>query len=185
MADARRDPVLEALWPPGLPARTDVFVILDGARDKRIYGAVDGTRLLKDCPYSGDLPWQMQMTAPYLVMLEPEDRFTRHLVANGWGHAWGVFVRTETGIKQLRRHLRQFLRVRDEAGRRLIFRYYDPRVLRAYLPTCRAAELDTFFGPIHSFVMEGESPQEILEFRNQGNRLVTRRLDESIRYGSV
>jgi len=45
-----------------------------------------------------------------------------------------VFLRTETGIEQLRKHLRGFLRVRDEAGRRLIFRYYDPRVLRVYLP---------------------------------------------------
>ena len=167
--------IIDALWRPGQPAGTAVFVILDSARDKRIYGAVDGTRLPKDCLYSGDLPWQMQMTAPYLVQLEPQDRFTEYLLANGWGDCWGVFLRTETGIRQLRKHLRQFLRVRDEAGHRLIFRYYDPRVLRVYLPTCTAEEIETFYGPVKSFVMEGENPGEILEFRNQNGRLITRK----------
>jgi hypothetical protein len=181
MASVPRNPVLEALWPPGQSASLAVFVILDGARDERIYGLVDGTRLPKACLYSGDLPWQMQMTAPYLVQLDREDRFTRQVLAGGWGNSWGAFLRTETGVKQLRRHLRQFLRVRDEAGHRLIFRYYDPRVLRAYLPTCRPGELDEFFGPVHSFVTEGESPEEILEFRHEKNRLVTRSVELAAR----
>jgi hypothetical protein len=165
--------VLDALWPRGQSTSMAVFAILDSARDERIYGAVDGTRLLKDCLYSGDLPWQMQMVAPYLVQLQREDRFTQFVIETGWGASWGTFLRTEIGIKQLRRHLRQFLRVRDQAGRRLIFRYYDPRVLRVYLPTCLPAELDSFFGPITAFLMEAEDAGEILEFRNKDNRLVT------------
>jgi len=172
MAGSQPNPVIEALWPPGQPASVAVFAILDGARDERIFGAVDGTRLQKACLYSGDLPWQMSMTAPYLVQLDREDRFTRYVVANGWGNSWGTFLRTEAGIRQLRRHLRQFLRVRDEAGQRLIFRYYDPRVLRVYLPTCTPSELETFFGPIHSFVMEGDSPEEILDFRYERGMLL-------------
>jgi hypothetical protein len=103
--------------------------------------------------------------------LERVDRFTRYLIDKLWGNSWVTFLRTEAGIKQLRRHLREFLRVRDEAGRRLIFRYYDPRVLRAYLPTCWPAELDTFFGPITAFISEGDYPGEILEFRNERGTL--------------
>jgi hypothetical protein len=113
------------------------------------------------------------MTAPYLIQLEREDRFSRFLIETGWGRSWATFVRTETGIKQLRRHLREFLRVCDESGRRLIFRYYDPRVLRVYLPTCRPAELDTFFGPVSAFITEGEYPGEILEFRNEHGKLAS------------
>jgi uncharacterized protein DUF4123 len=146
MPKTQQEPILNALWPLGQSARVGVFAIFDGARDDRIFGAIDGTHLLGDCLYSGDLSWQMQMTAPYLVQLEREDRFTRYLIANGWGASWGTFLRTETGIKQLRRHLRQFLRVRDETGRRLIFRYYDPRVLRTYLPTCARLEEFRFLG---------------------------------------
>ena len=75
-------------------------------------------------------------------------------------------LRAEIGIKQPRRHLRQFPRVCDEAGKRLIFRYNDPRVLRVDRLTCRPAEIDAFFGPVRPFVMEGEDQEEILEFRS-------------------
>jgi hypothetical protein len=173
MPKATQRQVLDFLWPRGQPASTAVFAIVDSARDDRIFGAVDWTRLPKDCLYSGDLPWQMQMVAPYLVQLQRDDRFTSFVLETGWGASWATFLRTEVGIKQLRRHLRQFLRVRDQAGRRLIFRYYDPRVLRAYLPTCLPAELDTFFGPIASFLMEAEDPEDVLEFRNKNGRLET------------
>jgi hypothetical protein len=148
-----------------------VFAILDGARDDRIYGAVDGSRRPRRCLYAGDLPWQLQMTAPYLVELERDHAFTKHLLDTGWGASWGVFLRTETGIEQLRKHLRGFLRVRDEAGRRLIFRYYDPRVLRVYLPTCRPVELETVFGPVDCFLAEGEDAGEMVEFRRKGGAL--------------
>jgi hypothetical protein len=159
-----QEQIVDALW-QGLSARAAVYAIVDGARDERIFGAVDATYQPKECLYTGDLPWQMQMTAPYLVELKPGERFTRFLLENGWGNSWASFLRTETGFKQLRRHLRQFLRVRSEDGQRLLFRYYDPRILRVYLPTCRPAELETFFGPIDSFFTEGEDPGEILEFR--------------------
>ena len=46
----------------------------------------------------GDLPWQLQVTAPYLVQLERDDRFTRYLIDTGWGNSWGSFLRTETGV---------------------------------------------------------------------------------------
>src|SRR5690349_4435064 len=112
MAAPPIESILDALWPPGRSSRRSIFVILDSARDERIYGIVDGTRLQKECLYSGDLPWQMQMTAPYLVQLERDDRFTRNILTNGWGNSWGCFLRSDTSIKLLRRHLRQFLRVR-------------------------------------------------------------------------
>ena len=148
MPDATLVRVLDALWPPGLPARQAVFAIVDGACDERIYAAVKGTFLPKDCLYSGDLPWQLQLTAPYLVQLERDDRFTRYLINTGWDNSWATFLR-------------------------LIFRYYDPRVLRVYLPTCWPAELDKFFGPINAFIAGGEDPGEILEFRNERGTLAT------------
>jgi hypothetical protein len=79
-------------------------------------------------------------------------------------------------MKNLRRHLRSFLRVTDEAGRRLIFRYYDPRVLRVYLPTCWPSELRDVFGPIDCFLMEGEDPMVLLNYRLAGSKLVERKV---------
>jgi hypothetical protein len=54
--------------------------------------------------------------------------------------------------------------VRDERGNRLVFRYYDPRVLRVYLPTCTASELRRVFGPIECFWMESGDPEELFKF---------------------
>jgi hypothetical protein len=56
----------------------------------------------------------------------------------------------------------------------MVFRYYDPRVLRVYLPTCVTVELRTVFGPIECFWMEGESPEKMLEFCFLDRRLEER-----------
>jgi hypothetical protein len=56
----------------------------------------------------------------------------------------------------------------------MVFRYYDPRVLRAYLPTCSIGELRTVFGPIECFWMEDKSPGTALEFRLDQGRLTGR-----------
>ncbi len=161
------------LWPEGLPSRVNVWTILDAARDTRIFGAVDRTYQDKCCLYAGDLPWQLQMAAPYLVQLDPEDTFTRYLFEHGWGNAWGVFLRTETSLRNIRHHLRTLLRVRDEQNRRLLFRYYDPRVLRIFLPTCNSGELRTMFGPIDCFLMESDRDSALLQFNFDGNSLIT------------
>src|ERR1039458_1121293 len=110
---------------------------------------------------------------PYLVQLDREDRFTRYLIDTGWSSNLATFLRTETGIKQLRRYLRELLRVRDESGNRLLVRYCEPRVLRVYPPTCWPAELNTFFGPISAFITGGDDPGQILEFRNERGTLAS------------
>ncbi len=56
----------------------------------------------------------------------------------------------------------------------MIFRYYDPRVLRVYLPTCLAPELRTVFGPVRRFLLESEDPALMLEYRFDGFKLIAR-----------
>src|SRR5262245_32598410 len=99
MPSALKPQLLDLLWPRGLRARMNVFAIVDGARDDRIYGAVDGCKLDKRCLYSGTLPWQLQMTAPYLVQLERDNRFTSFLLDHGWGDGWGIFLHADARIE--------------------------------------------------------------------------------------
>jgi hypothetical protein len=49
-------------------------------------------------------------------------------------------------------------------GKQVYFRFYDPRVLRVYLPTCTVEEMRTFFGPIKCFLTEGDKPEAALRF---------------------
>jgi hypothetical protein len=168
------DRVIETLWPPGLPKATSVWAILDAARDERIYPALKFSKLEYISLYAGKLPDALLRAAPYIVELAPTYSFTRPLLEMGWGQSWGVFLRIDDA-RNLRPHLRSLLRVKDESGRVLVFRYYDPRVLRAYLPTCTGDELRTVFGPIGSFVMETGGGEGLIEFELDGQRMQQRR----------
>lgn len=153
----------EVLWPAELDTRSELYAVLDGARDEQVYAFVQACYLDKSCLYAGDLPKELLATAPWLVRLERDNNWTDRILSHAWSHSWGVFVRTQTSAKELRTHFRRFLRVRDMAGRNLIFRYYDPRVLRVYLPTCTQSELRTFFGPVERFFVE-DRDASLLEF---------------------
>ena len=97
------------------------------------------------------------------------------LLDEGWGRSWGVFA-TIHDSTALRRHLRRFLKVHDEDGREMVFRFYDPRVLRVYLPTCRRDELAQVFGPVSSYLTEGVEGETLIDFRFDGNRLLSKTL---------
>jgi hypothetical protein len=152
----------QQFWPRG--SNRDVYMILDGARDRRIYSDLMNSHLIYSCLYSGDLPLELEVAAPHLVQLEFEDKFTRNLIEKSWGKSWGVFLKSDTRMERLRRHLRTFLRVKSWRGQNLVFRYYDPRILRVYLPTCTGDELQTVFGPIQQFCTENEDADALTQF---------------------
>lgn len=157
----RADRLRRELWRgPG----DQVYAILDAARDERIYPALARNPDGCACLYSTDPTGVLAKVAPYLVGIEPDAPFTQTLLREGWGHSWGVFVRTPLDLERARRHFKRFLRARTEDGKSVVFRYYDPRVLRVYLPTCTEAELYPFFGEATDLVMEGETPDALLSF---------------------
>ncbi len=156
-AAAGYDDWARRLWPHGdRPQDDQVHAIVDAARDERIFPLLQHTGLEHCCLFAGALAPAVRAAAPHLVHLAPDAPFTRQFFEQGWGRAWGVLTIAppDVTLPRLRRHLRGLLRVRDEAGRRLMFRFFDPRVLRAYLPTCTSAELAQVFGPIETLVIE-------------------------------
>jgi hypothetical protein len=91
----------------------------------------------------------------------------------GWGAHWGVFVSTSADLRALRDHFREFHKVELPDQRTVIFRYYDPRVLRIFLPVCNQSELAVFFGPVQNFIVEGEQPDKAVRFAFAGQGLKT------------
>jgi len=174
MLPSHRQRILEALWPPAQPQWRKICVVLDAARDERIFTAVERCTLDKCCLYAGAIPWVLQRAAPYLVVLDPDDRFTRQIIDEGWGNSWGIFLRTDAHLLEVRRHLRSLLKVKTESGSSMLFRWYDPRVLRPFLPTCQPDELKTFCGPVDCFYAEGADPDTLLQFQYDGRDLRTR-----------
>ena len=164
MTPEQRQRIERALWPEAERSRLGVWAVLDCARGSRVYLALLESNLEFRCLYSGRLPRSLEMVAPQLVELFPGHRLTSRLLDEGWGQAWGIFLRV-SDPPNLRHHLRKFLKVSDEDGRRLLFRYYDPRVIRAYLPTCRAEELRRVIGgPLAGIAVESADANSLLDF---------------------
>ncbi len=145
------------LWPSTDDSSGEcVYWLLDGARDPEITESIRLSGLSFSCLYSGPLTPGLEAAAPYLVRLMPKARSTRALLERGWGRAWGIFILAPAALPMLavRLHLKKFLRVRTEDKRRLMFRYYDPRVLSVFLPTCTDEEFMTFLGPLDRVLVE-------------------------------
>jgi len=148
-----------------------VYAILDGASVTGLRTKLHFAREEWACLYRGDLEPDMAEVAPYLVKLRPQSEFTDWILEEGWGKHWGVFVVTPVGLEALRRHLRGFLRVKDPAGKVLYFRYYDPRVLRVYLPTCNRTEIKAVYGPILRFIAEDEKSGDAVSFPHDPRKI--------------
>lgn len=147
--------VRSKLWREG--AEKHVYALLDGAQNETLLDVFfDHPDLEYECLLTGRLEPDMQEVAPYIVELHEDAPFTQWLLDNGWAQNWGVYVTSEGDLGDVWRHLRQHTRVRAPGGEELFFRYYDPRVLRAFLPTCDGAQLEEFFGVVDQFVSEME-----------------------------
>lgn len=133
-----------------------LYAIIDTARDDIIYRELRNANVEKGCLLMGDQARNMASVAPYLVRFETDNPFSDWVLKRGWGESWGLFAQSPASFLVMKNHFRKFLRVIDEDGNTLFFRYYDPRVMRIFLPTCNAAQLEDIFGPVTQYYVEGE-----------------------------
>jgi|HubBroStandDraft_6_1064221.scaffolds.fasta_scaffold46593_3 hypothetical protein len=145
-----------------------LYAVLDAARDIKILALLLHSKEEYQSLYEGAKGATLAQVAPYLVRLKKDSLLLEKLVRDGWGESWGVYLTCASEFNEVRRHLRHFLEVMLPDGKQVYFRYYDPRVLRVYLPTCTFEETDSFFGPIQNYLMEDEDPDSLLQFSNRG-----------------
>ncbi|MFO0758084.1 MAG: DUF4123 domain-containing protein [Byssovorax sp.] len=155
-ARARRRDAEEAL--PILQAEAasgDLVAVLDSAKDARIVELLRAAVEEQQSLYDG-LPGEvMSDVAPYVVRLPQGSRLLASLVGEGWGKRWGIYAVCDLPFKEIRRHFRRFLMVHDEeTAERMYFRFYDPRVLAAFLDAATPAQKKTLFGEISAFLVE-------------------------------
>ena len=146
-----------------MPENT-THILLDAARmGPRINEATDQNPhhvcLYRDEP--------LQSVAPYLFeACEPE--FNSWFRQIGWGQAWGILLASDLPMNELQKHFRKFLFVSTDDDQELYFRFYDPRVLRVFLPTCDVAQLELFFAGIRHFIIEDDAGNPIKYWLNLG-----------------
>lgn len=140
----------------------NVYAILDGASVPELQQRLYEMQPPQVCLYRGELDADLAEVAPYLVQLNCGTRFTSWLLSECWGRHWGVFVQSPFSLVEMRKHFRKFLTVHDEAGNPLVFRYYDPRVLTKFLPTCEQEELAEIFARVKNFYAEANDAENLV-----------------------
>lgn len=135
----------------------ELYVVLDAARCREVptklrqLGVAARPLFVKE-----PIPAGLESALPHLAPCPLDSELMRWMLDSGWGDAWGIFLVSPVDLDTLAHHLMGHLHAELEDGQRLIFRFYDPRVLRAFLPTCTEEQSDAFFGPIEAIGLEGE-----------------------------
>lgn len=151
----------------------DIYAILDAASIphllKKIYSKLHKFK----CLYPGDQSFALSDVAPYIVPLELNSDFTKWLINEGWGNHWGIYVAVEKGqsnLKTMTEHFRKFMVIQNPENKSVYFRFYDPRVLRDYLPVFDPDQCDTMYGSIIAYYAVEDENSNILHFKygNQG-----------------
>jgi hypothetical protein len=130
----------------------------------------------QECLYIGESSLILGDLAPYLMSRSPE--LAELFFSEGWGKAWGMVVVSKHSFEWVYKHFRRFLLVKTEDGKELYFRFYDPRALRIFLPTCNLSQLREFFGPVDYFICEDEDPEFGTIFTLSSTQLLCKRMSK-------
>lgn len=155
------------------------YCILDGARMLQKLDQAKSLNQDSISLYSG-LPLEiLESVSPYIFYLEDGGSLSYWLTEQGWGKSWGIYVRSGVNGEDLYHHFRKFITVFTEQGKEMYFRFYDPRALRIFLPTCNENQLNEFFGPVDSFIMEDKDSEYAIGFKLKEGRLISSRIHKN------
>lgn len=149
------------------------YAIVDSAQDQSLAVAVKEAGSEYRSLFDGPAAAAMESVAPLVTPLQ-DDSALWHEFAQRWDCNVGVLVSTAARLEDVVGHLRQIFVVQDETGQEFFFRFYDPRVLRNYLPTCEESELREFFGPVTAICCSGEQPDSLVIYQIEGGKLQAR-----------
>jgi hypothetical protein len=153
-----------------------LFAILDSARSDAVLSKLALNEVQYESLFRGREEEPLYDVSPFLVWCKEKTKIFEWLTSEVWGQSIGVFFTSSDSFRNLFTHFQRFLLVQEEGGEELYFRFYDPRVLRVYLPTCTAQELDLFFGKVSRFIMESEDKKSIVTYAKVGGEQNIRRL---------
>ena len=151
------------------------YAVIDAAQPLPALARTRHARLPCKTLYEGQLAALADKAAPHLVGLELEHDHAAWLLAHGSQH-WGILLQSSANFDTVRQHLRKLLVVEDPEGKQRRFRFFDPRILRAFLPVCTVEEASTFFGPVQRFYTVARDPRNWLSFSANSHGVQQERL---------
>ena len=134
-----------ALWAePG----SRVHALVDGSVLPGLPGRLSGADVLGwDCLSRGALSADAAQRAPYLVELRDGAPFTGWLLGEATASfpGWGLLMVSTQALLPMRQHCRALGEVILPDGTRRDWRWYDPEVFAALLPSLTPGQLDSVF----------------------------------------
>ena len=152
------------------------YIVLDAARMGMDMETAKELNPDFKCLYQGKTELELAGVAPFLFTYTSNSEFKQWFEKFSVGNSWGVLFHSHLPFSELYKHCRRFLIVKNDGDQEMYFRFYDPRVLRIFLPSCNRVQLKEFFGPINSFIVEDEDPNSILQFTFDNIRLNCNRI---------
>jgi hypothetical protein len=149
-----------------------LYALLDAAREPSVVRLLERVPETSESLYEGEKARELAPYAPYLVEIPGDSPLLAELARGSFEKSYCVYLTSTKPFDEVRRHLRHFLMVMTEDGKEVYFRFYDPRVLRVFLPTCTPEEVRQFFGPIQSFWVEAREPETMSRFALGGDGLL-------------
>ena len=152
-----------------------LYGVLDCSRSPELYE--HAARLSPDsaaCLFEGRLDEALKAVSPHVVELSPADPLSRMWRTRGWGEAWGILFSSRANLATVRRRMRHFTQAKlpDGAGP-VLFRFWDPRVFRVYMPLVEPADVAPWFQDIDRYIVETEDGKGSLRFALQGGALAS------------
>lgn len=149
-----------------------LYGVVDAARDRELaFAARDRFEQEIRWLFKGTAASHMGDVAPYLVPIAYPLRHAHvdadylDLWAERVGGSVGILLVTRADPEALWTHLRELFLATDAEDHKYFFRFYDPRVLREYLPTCTGGELNEFFGPVLRILCDAARPGRMVCYR--------------------
>ena len=159
------------------------FAVFNRALSDEVWGAMVVSGLFFRSVFDGLEAARNHDIAPYLMPLPSGEEKVEALLDMVDGKRWCLLVDSEASFAELRAHLRRFvvdewvsdLAEDEEAAGDDVEeeseppqRIFDVATMLEQLPTWEPPRIVDFFGPIASFIMDGEEPGQYLELRPGG-----------------
>jgi len=142
-----------------------VYAILDGARNLDTLEMLEESDAPFLCVYTGRLDPEVAVTAPYVVELSEDSDLFDILFDEGWGDSRGIFLKSDQRLRSVRRHLKMLTYAEMPDGEMVLFRFYDPRALRTFMPVASDEQKGGMFGGVvESYILENEAGDGIVVY---------------------
>lgn len=130
-----------------------LYAILDATAFENLLLTIGKSGLEFESLFSGEDILLLSGEAPYIVALDgTKPKAVRDLLQAAQVHHAGFIIESRATIDDLRRHYASWLNVIiDEGTQMALFRFYDTRILLAFLGTLQATDAAAFWGPSERF----------------------------------